>query len=292
MSYPLIDNRIPDPFDRMYHQMMASLEQAEKLSDQPVAAAAQAAQLALESILILKEYVLKEGFADRPSEITFFKQVKPLFVRWLLYYQQVYQLEAGRPVGGKEVEINFLEKKLRSLEQHYEDHAELYQYLRQNATHLDELYFLRQEAPSAIIISTVKADADPRFSTPRDYAVAVILKNALIEDYLVRALHKLRGTEGSPANAAKSDGLFWTGPINGLGLLLRTLVKAGYINNGNVALTKVVEHAEDFLHVKMNNFSRAIQETRIKKDPYEFFKGLIKVSEADFNSQDDNPRYR
>jgi len=218
--------------------------------------------------------------------------VKPLFVRWLLYYQQVYQLETARPVGGKDVEIKFLEKKLRALELHYEDHAELYQYLRQNAQHLDELYFLRQEVPSAIIISTVKADVDPRFCTPQDYATAVILKNALMEDYLARALDKLRGTPATVSTSRKDDSLFWTGPVNGLGLLLRTLVKAGYINNGNIALTKVVEQAADFLHVKMNNFSRAIQETRIKKDPYEFFKGLIKVSEADFNSQDDNPRYR
>ncbi|MBN8856237.1 MAG: hypothetical protein BGO55_08735 [Sphingobacteriales bacterium 50-39] len=291
MSYPLLEINLPRPFDQMYQELIASTEKTEQATGRVIDAARLTAQVCFETLIAVKNHVIEEGFADHLAEIRFFKHVKPLFARWHLYYQELYEFEKRKPVGGKEAEIHYLQKKLLALQGHYEEHAELYQYLRENATHQDELYYLRQQSPNPISISTAKADADPRFSTPMDSQTAEILKNALMEEYILRAMNKIGGASKENSIYAEEDDLFWTGPVNGLGLLLRTLVKAGYINNGNVAMTKVVERTERFLHVNMNNFNRAIQETRIKKDPFEFLKGLIKVSQADFNNLDDNPRY-
>jgi len=43
MSYPFIDTRIPGPYDRMYQQMVSSLEKAGQLGEHPITIAGQAA---------------------------------------------------------------------------------------------------------------------------------------------------------------------------------------------------------------------------------------------------------
>jgi small-conductance mechanosensitive channel len=60
----------------------------------------------------MRELVVKEGFADKESEIEFFKRVKPSVYSRLLFYREVFDLETKRQEKDREGIRKYLERKL------------------------------------------------------------------------------------------------------------------------------------------------------------------------------------
>ena len=51
----------------------------------------------------LREYIHKYSFLNNEEEIDFFKNIKPLILSKLIYYNDIYTLELRKPNGNKEV---------------------------------------------------------------------------------------------------------------------------------------------------------------------------------------------
>lgn len=51
----------------------------------------------------LREFIHEYNFRDNEEEIYFFKNIKPLILSKLIYYNDIYTLELRKPNGNKEV---------------------------------------------------------------------------------------------------------------------------------------------------------------------------------------------
>src|SRR5690606_20400782 len=116
----------------------------------------------------------------------------PRFDSKLIYYNEIYKIEALKPFGGQKVLRKYFQNELQKLKRYFDDHLDFYKYYRTGSTYLDHKYFLRDKHDIKLNLSTHFFAMDRRYSTSHGYIVAKILANDLIEIYLEDQLYKLQ----------------------------------------------------------------------------------------------------
>ncbi len=288
---PFLEMQVIMPTEQqaLYDRCINEINAIDESEPDPVIRSERCAGVAGKALLTLKQTVLQKEFNTATEEIHFFKFIKPKFYAQLLYHQYLYGFESRKPVGAGGGLKKYIKKKLKQLNEFFEEHADLYQYLRQRKTYLDQQGFLRANREANITLSHHIIDGDPSFSTALDFEVADIMKNEMLQAYLTNLSKPPENNV--TASASQEDDIFWTGTLNGMNQLVRSLIKSGAINNGNIPISKVIAKFEPFFHIDLKNFYRASQENRIKKERSSFLKHLVKVHEQEMDELDENPRY-
>jgi len=164
-------------------------------------------------------------------------------------------------------------------------------YLRLDKSDCDKCFFLRSQTSNNSSLEHLRPDSDPLFSTPLDHVVAELMANDLMSLYLIDQLEKLFVPQGTGSFGIPATGkLKWTGPVKGLGQVIRALVRSRSINQGNVTISEVTRQFEGLFGVDLKNIYRATQEDRITKEPGSFLKLLYEVLLQDYDDMDQNPR--
>lgn len=65
-----------------------------------------------ESLEELKNFLTSYSFKHEEDEIYFFKEVKPQFFSWLIYYREIYYIEMRMPIGTCNDRIKYFEDAL------------------------------------------------------------------------------------------------------------------------------------------------------------------------------------
>jgi len=288
---PFLEMQVIMPAEQqaLYDRCINEINAISETEPDPVARSERSAGVAGNTLLALKHTILQKDFNTANEEIHFFKYIKPKFYAQLLYHQYLYGLESRKPLASGGNLKKYAKKKLKLLADFFEEHAELYQYLRQRKTYLDQQGFLRANREANITLSHHVIDGDPNFSTALDFEVADLMKNELLQAYFTN-LSKPADT-AIAFSAPAEDDIVWTGTLNAMNQLVRSLIRSGSLNNGNIPISKVIAKFEPFFHVDLKNFYRASQENRIKKERSSFLKQLVKVHEQEMDELDENPRY-
>ncbi len=220
-----------------------------------------AVELILSKTAKLKNYVLKTGFKNQQEEIHFFKQIKPLFIAKLIYYNSIYKIETKRPHGGGKIIKKYLYNELSKIKRYFDNNFEFYRYYRTNSTYLDDKYFARGKHDIKLCLDTYYFQSDQTFSTSHDYKVAKIIANDLIQVYIEDQLYN-KIPEDKSIGKQK---LNWTGSKAGLIELIYALHYQGVFDNGNSDIKVIVKTFEDMLNINLGDFYHTYLELRSRK---------------------------
>ena len=226
----------------------------------------------------LREYTHKYDFRDDEEEIYFFKNIKPLILSKLIYYNDIYTLELRKPNGNKEVVKEYYKKKQTAITDFCNNNLDFYQYYRSKATHLDRYYFLRGHENYKLCHNCGLLDKDPLFSTCCDHRVAKMLAYDMLEIYLQQRLQDVERIEVvETSRASLPDNPFrWTGTKVAAIELGYAIYAAGVLNNGNADIKEIMTYIEASFKIDLGDYYRTYLTIRERKrDRTAFLNSLI-----------------
>jgi hypothetical protein len=143
----------------------------------------------------LKDYVKAHDPETPDGQILFFKQIKPKFKSQLIFHQSLLHMEIRKPIGEGQVVANYYGNELKVLHHFFESNQSFYQYVRTQATYLDEYYYVRGNYDVHLDPDQCMIDFDPSFSTTHDHKLAQVLASELLQVHLEQAIVKINHKE-------------------------------------------------------------------------------------------------
>jgi len=215
----------------------------------------------------LKTFIAGYEFADEREEIDFFKQQKPALISQLVYYCEVYNIEASRPVGGVEIQHDYLSRELERLQDYIDRCPEFYRYYRLGLTDSDAYYFTRGAFEiGRQYLEASAGERDPRYSSNRDYKLAKIQAIERLEILLKSELDEL---ERPPQEAPQ---LAWAAKK---AFLIELIYAADSFRLfGKTPLVRLVEKAQRDFGIDLGNVSSIFAEMKTRNDPTPCLDGM------------------
>lgn len=203
----------------------------------------------------LRNFVLAYEFFDIEQEITFFKDIKPLFTSKYYFYNKLLSLKINEPYEPREPLKEYYVEQLKLLQEAVKENYEFHFYYLSGATYHDSIYFTRGND------NLDSVEYDLKFSTGYDLLVAKILANQLIRDYLLKTITELNSDLSNTCSS-----LTWTGTKTSLIELIYSLQGVDAINNGNADIKQIATLFEGLFNIKLGNWYRHFQEIRLRKN--------------------------
>ena len=200
----------------------------------------------------MRKLVIKDGFADKGSEIEFFKKRKPAVYSKLLYYREVFDLETKRQDKDKEGIRKYLQQKLDRIMKCMIRNDTKVQYYHCNYSHLDEKYFLRDGTEIPLELRDNHHLMDEQFFTWHDHTFSMIIANEMLIDYITEELRKLDNPENMNDTELVSS-LFWTGSKIDAVEIIYAFYFAKVINGGKVTIRELTLVFGRFFNLDLTN---------------------------------------
>jgi hypothetical protein len=235
----------------------------------------------------MRKLVVDEGFPDQKSEIYFFKKIKPTVYSKLLYYQAVFDLESKLQKADIPVIRRYFQRRLYKINEYMEEHQVKVQYFKCGFKHLDEKYFVRENAEIPLELRSSQHLLDEDFFTWHDHTFSTIMANEMLIDYIRKELNKLDNADGYDQNHFKSL-LKWTANKIDLGEIIYALLYSGAVNNGNATIIELAEAFEQIFNVEIKEdiyrYRLDIQKRMI--DQTKFLNQLIAILQRMIDDKD------
>jgi hypothetical protein len=235
----------------------------------------------------MRKLVVDEGFPDLKSEIYFFKKIKPAVYSKLLYYQAVFELESKLQKADISVIRRYFQRRLYKINEYMEEHQVKVQYFKCGFKHLDEKYFVRENAEIPLELRSSQHLLDEDFFTWHDHTFSTIMANEMLIDYIRKELNKLDNADGYDQNHFKSL-LKWTANKIDLGEIIYALLYSGAVNNGNATIIELAEAFEQIFNVEIKEdiyrYRLDIQKRMI--DQTKFLNQLIAILQRMIDDKD------
>lgn len=215
----------------------------------------------------LRDFIREYTFTNSQEEIRFFKEIKPRFTSLLIYYMGLFNIETEKPASFEKALREYYGQQLEILQKQFTENFIFHKYYRSGATHLDEKYFLRDTFDIHLSEAAFLVDYDKSFSTLCDYKVAKIIASEMLVSYIEQAVSDIeQGTNYVPKPSIITRfNIAWTASKTDFIELLYGLHCIGAFNNGNVELSKVMGAFAASFGVDFGNYSRYLQQMRIRK---------------------------
>lgn len=219
-----------------------------------------AAQKALKEI---KDYILDFTFVNKEEEINFFKEIKPLFLKELIYNNEVFFFEAGKPVGDMEIQSIYYKQILERVRSFFERNQELYNYYRMGKTNLDEQYYLRSSDRVQSMLD-YPLEMDTKFTTAQSFKLSKILAYELFFNYLKSGMVALSNPESAPE--IKSNRNNWTDSKATLIELAYAIQAKGSVDYGKADVKQIIEALQLTFNIDLGNYYGVFtQNIRLRK---------------------------
>lgn len=281
-----------DDINNLWVALQSRIEEIGKNSPNLIAGTIQSIS-AVQSVLIsLKEIILKRGFSNLQEEISFFKNELPKYYSLLYYFTYVHKLESRMPFG-VENRVKLIEREIKHLNYSFEENSEWVIYYRNDSTHLDDKYFIRQQDSSKLPID-FDVLYDERFSSVGTLQFSKLKAQELIQSYLDDKLAHLQHPSATlNSNSKVKTQLRWTASKSDLIELLYALHSSNLFNNNDfLDVKQIATWLETTLNVNLGNYYRVFQGIRIrKKNRTQFIDTLKENLIKRMDEADENPRY-
>lgn len=213
----------------------------------------------------LKTLVLKHKFNNEEEEITFFKEVKPLFTSRLVFHLMVYNIETRKPNGGKEILKKYYTRELEKLKHYFDYNIDFYKYHRAGANYLDRQYFVRNRYDIQFGLDGYMFENDPRFSTTHDFKVAKILAHDRLQIFIENEMSWLETRDANYSFIRGNTKLNWTDSKTSLVELIYALHSQGAFENGRADIKEIATCFETVFNIELGELYRTYQEIRSRK---------------------------
>lgn len=232
--------------------------------------------------------IIREGqFINKENEILFFKKQKSFIYGNLKFYAKLYQYLLQKPRGTDKSKRLYIDAEIKKLQDYYYYYREFIKYYRQNATFLDEFYFLRGNDNIGLITDTSHFYTDMEFSTSHDNAVAKIIAYDLLLNHYTNEINALKKSTRKISNNAKlleSLNLTWTSNKIDLTELIYALIASGAVKGD---IKDLATAFEKIFGIDIGNYYRSFLEIRGRKEDVTRFLDLLnssllkRIAEAD-----------
>ncbi len=241
--------------------MHRELQQIEDTSESYLQLAERSYNKVQEYLQRLKSFIQTYGFEDSTEEISFFKEVKPKFLRELIYFKEAFYLEANKPPGDKDNICNYYRQSIRRIAAFFERNHRFYIYYKTGKTDRDEQYFTGG-SPEENLLTEYLLDMDKKFSNQYSYKLSRIQALERLNDLINYQLRELE----TPAHTGVAElTLPWTDKKSGLIEILYGIQSMGSLNHAKAELKQIARLFEAAFKIDLGNYSRAFQEIRIRK---------------------------
>jgi hypothetical protein len=220
-----------------------------------------------EALLKLEEWNQTYQFPDKFEQTRYLKEIKPIFYGLFLYFHRFYNMELNSPPGNRADQEEYVLSELQHLKAFYEKHKFFYQYIKSEATYLDDnLYIPTKEfdLEQASLYDTYTYTAYP---TSLDNLAASIYANDLLQEHLSKTLSILT----SQQLVSHSPALIWTESRTALTELAYAFQSAGVFNDGKAELKDIIDFLQDVFSVNLGHYPRTFQEILSRKKGYTTF---------------------
>jgi hypothetical protein len=287
--------RVEEFSNALFEELEKELSNAPENTENILETSRKSSTILLKYISRLKKFINNYVFENNAEEINFFKNIKPRFLEKLIYFQKVYKIQFHLPLGYSETVKNYYLKELEKINDFFKTNNEFYSYYRTGSDTLDQIYFIRKEPDSWLLLNFEDYETDMLFTTIYDQKLAKILAFKQISEFLKSAIKKLEINKeiSDDDESQKKNQLSWTGPKVALVELLYALQSSGSINNGTIDLKELANHFQFYFNIDLGNYYRMFQDMRIRKINRSTFLDLLKnrlIQRMD--EADENPKYK
>lgn len=250
--------------DHLYARMNEGLQRIAIESENQLQRADQSCRAVEAALEELKEFTRDYTFKDTQAEITFFKEIKPRFLKELLYFIELFYLEAFKPVGSRDMQRAYLRQAADRVAVYFDRNQLLYAYYRMNQVHLDHLFFLRG-GDRVPLWPGFTPELDPGFSTLHSYKLSKLQAYEALQDHLQVLQHALDNGQLPAEEKGKRVRITWTDSKAALIELAYALRSHGAVNFGKSDVKEIITGLEHLFHIRLGNFYRVYQGMRIRK---------------------------
>ncbi len=251
--------------NELYRKMKETLEQISSSSGNTLQRAEQSFRVVQDALSQLKEYIVSYTFKDDDEEIQFFKEIKPMFLRELIFFEELYHIELNQPISSAEELKGYFSKVLAGLATFFERNKTLYAYYRTGKTIYDDVFFRRDtDNDNLSVLPEYSLDADPRFSTPGSSCLAKLQAYEQLREHIQLSLNRLSDPE-IKLSPSQRERYLWTDSKTALIELAYAMYARGSVNNGKGDIKTIIAALESLFNVEVGNFYRAFQNMRIRK---------------------------
>lgn len=261
---------LKDILQELNRETAKRIREVERSEKDMLKMAYRCAQVITDANVKLKSFIMEYEFADEQEEIWFFKKAKPALISQFIYYCQVHNIELNRPVGGHDVQRDYLNGELENLQDYTDRRPEFYCYYRLGSTHNDALYFTRGKFVLGLqYLEPTLSEREPKYSTNCDYKPSKFIANERLEILLKSQLDELEHPDRVSAQ------LPWMTAKTFLIELLYAL--DSFRAFGKIPLKRVVAVVQVLLGIDLGNYSSAFAEMRTRNEPTPFLDALKEI---------------
>jgi hypothetical protein len=248
-----------------YVRMNEALHQIAQDSENILQKAERSYLAVQDSLLKVREFIIPYTFKDEQEEIQFFKEMKPKFLKELIFHMEVYHLEANKTIGSWQAELNYYHQETERIRIFFDRNKPLYTYYKTGKVIFDTVYFKRQENPLSLVPEYF-LDLDPRFATANSLKLSKIKAFEELKGYIDNCILQLSHKQSNEISSDLSSvSLPWTDKKTGLIELLYGIQCMGALNNARAELKQIARLFEIAFKVDLGNYYRVFQEIRIRK---------------------------
>ncbi|PRX53982.1 RteC domain-containing protein [Flagellimonas meridianipacifica] len=251
MDYKLLADNLLGELDQIKRSIPSILKQS-----------LQSIQACRKLLVALRKEIITNGFHSEPEEIEFFKSIKQVPQSQLIYFKEVYKIEAYLPRGTINRRKKFIKEQLESYNRFFLRHIDFGLYIQIGSTHFDKHYYTRKTVEEFPILGYDNYMEDPEFCTPKDLTLAKFKAYGRLTVYLNEKLHSL-SQEPNVAND-KPPNLRWTGNKIDLIELIYALNASGSIK-GRGGIKELAASCESLFDIDLGNYYRKFIELRNRK---------------------------
>ncbi|MCR8560436.1 RteC domain-containing protein [Mucilaginibacter sp. BJC16-A38] len=212
---------------------------------------------------VLREEMVAHGFRDAAEEVWFFKEVKPSFYCWLIYYLECFGIESGLPAEAER--LAYYAEQLKFTGRFFRQNEFYFQYYKLGGTELDHLYFIRGAEAGRVLAPEIP-EVDPAFGTAQDYLFSKFMAYEMVQAYLLEAM-AAPAVEGRPGGLLSRKGVAtrWTGDTCNLIEVVYGIYETRQVNAGEVDLSDLMDVFEQVFQVNLSRYFRRFTEIKRRK---------------------------
>ena len=212
-----------------------------------------------------KKEIVFYGFQSVEEEINFFKHIKQIPLKELIYFSEVRSFEIQYPKADVNTQRKFIKRKIHKLNRFFLYNMDFGQYVESGATHFDKEFYTRDFLDGYYITTSKFYFQDPDFFTPRDMLLGKFRAYNQFILYLDNRMFKLENSHNGQAIGRTYKKLHWPFSNTAYVELLYALCLRGLGTKDQQSMIKVSQKLQEIIDFKPKDIYKTFQEIKSRK---------------------------
>jgi hypothetical protein len=214
-----------------------------------------------------KDFFLSQKSVNPSDEIYYFKYFKPKILAKIIFYRKINDIQIEFPLGDEEVRLRYIKLNLQNGHLFFKQYNTIITYYRHKREHLDENFFIRENA-------RLHSDMEHRFlsldfthSTGYDEILAEYIALVKVQEFL-EGVQKDTGKLHLPTISTElneSSELKWTSSKSALVEMIYGLNAVGAVNDGKMEVKRIAFWMGSTFNIDIGDVYKTYAEIKNRK---------------------------